>query len=180
MINSNFKKVLTNIIFSSTSSYDSESSSPVDNLPAIKSRGNMSRQISISDSYTISAMSSCINLLNHMSTTGSNNTLYMMVGTGTREATENDYDLQTINNLLTCDSVVVNSSGNHTKIYTAVFSNTTSNDIVITEVGLYGNIMYQHFGTPTYDRFLLDRTVLTTPITIPAGESKAITYELGF
>lgn len=180
MINSNFKKVLTSIIFSSTSSYDSPPSSPSDYLPAIKSCGNMSRQLNFSESYVENVMASYVNLLNHMSTNGSNNTLYMMVGTGTREATENDFDLQTINNLLTCDSVVVNGSGNHTKIYTAVFSNTTSNDIAITEVGLYGSMAYQHFGTPIYDNFLLDRTVLSTPITIPAGESKAITYELGF
>ncbi len=180
MINSNFKKVLTSIIFSSTSRDDSYPECPVANLPAIKSRSNMSRQIDISDSYTTTVMVYYINLLNSMSKTGSSNTLYMMVGTGTREATENDFDLETINTLLTCDSVVVNRSANYTKIYTAVFSNTASNDITITEVGLYGNMVYQHCGTATYDDFLLDRTVLSTPITIPAGESKAITYELGF
>ena len=180
MINSNFKKVLTSIIFSSKSRDDAYPACPNVNLPAIKSRTNMLRQITISEDYARIVMSFYTNLLNNMSKTGSNNTLYMMVGTGTREATENDFDLETINTLLTCDSIVIGSSGNYTKIYTAVFSNTTSNDITITEVGLYGNMVYEHFGTPLYDRFLLDRTVLSTPITIPAGESKAITYELGF
>lgn len=180
MINSNFKKVLTSIIFSSTSKDDAYPKCPNVDLPAIKSKTNMSRQISISDDYTDLVMTYYTNLLNSMSKTGSNNTLYMMVGTGTREATENDFDLEIINTRLTCDSVVINSSANYTKIYTAVFSNTASNDITITEVGLYGNMIYQHYGTPIYDRFLLDRTVLATPITIPAGESKAITYELGF
>lgn len=122
---------------------------------------------------------SFINSLNHMRTAPTTNSItFIRVGTGTTEATEDDYKLETYATGLTCDSVVTAIGSNNTKTYTATFSNTTDSDITVTEIGFFTNCYYR--TSVENDNFLLDRIVLTTPITIPAGESKAITYELGF
>ena len=120
-----------------------------------------------------------INALNHMAKTGGrNSTTYIQCGTGTTAATEDDYRLESIATGLNCESVVTAVGNNYSKTYTAIFSNTTNADIIVTEIGFF--ITYPTTGDSSVDYYLLDRTVLTTPITIPAGESKAITYELGF
>lgn len=123
---------------------------------------------------------SFINSLNHMSTAPTTNSVtFIRVGTGMTEATEDDYKLENYTTGLTCDSVVTAIGGNYSKkTYTAIFSNTTDADIVVTEIGFFTNCYYR--TSTENDNFLLDRIVLDTPITIPAGESKAITYELGF
>lgn len=95
----------------------------------------------------------------------------MRVGTGTTEPTLDDYNLESIPEGITVDSVTVTNTSITTKTYTAICSNSSDSDITITEVGLY-------MGSAT--GYLLDRTILDTPITIPAGESRAVTYELGF
>lgn len=118
-----------------------------------------------------------INSLNNMATVaGSNATTYIKCGTGTAEATENDYQLEADATGLTCDSVATAISANDTKTYTATFSNPTANAITVAEMGFFCRSYIGH----NYDNFLLDHIILDTPITIPAGESKAITYELGF
>ena len=122
---------------------------------------------------------SFVNALNHMATgAGTNSTTYIKCGTGTTAATEDDYELEVGATGLTCDSVVTAVGSNDAKTYTATFSNTTDTDIVVTEIGFF--MCYAYTGGSPLDNFLLDRIVLNTPITIPAGESKAITYELGF
>lgn len=123
-----------------------------------------------------------INSLNHMATSTevsvNNGLTYIECGTGTTEATENDYKLESPASGLSCDSVNTAIGSNYTKIYTAIFSNTTEADIVVTEIGFFTKYYYR--TNAAYNNFLLDRIVLTTPITIPAGESKPITYEIGF
>jgi len=123
---------------------------------------------------------SFINSLNHMMTAPTTNSItFIRVGTGTTEATEDDYKLENYATGLTCDSVVTAIGGNYSKkTYTATFSNTTDADISVTEIGFFTNCYYD--TTNENDNFLLDRIVLDTPITIPAGESKPITYELSF
>lgn len=132
---------------------------------------------SITTGYRSDIAFAFINALNHMGTVaGRDATTYIKSGTGTTEATENDYELEVEATGLTCDSVVTAISANDTKTYTATFSNSTANDITVAEIGFF---CCSYTGN-NYDNFLLDRIVLDTPITIPAGESKAITYELGF
>ena len=181
MITSNFKKLLT-VMFSSMYNGNYNPTIPYNKtLPTLVSTDGTERTMLFSGESTArTGMYILINMMNYMSTSGSNDTLYLKVGTGTTAATEDDCELETVNTDVSCDTVVVGNSSNYTKTYTATFSNPTSSDIIVTEVGLYGKFVYYNYGTLTYTDCLLDRTVLTTPITIPAGESKAITYELGF
>lgn len=122
---------------------------------------------------------SFINSLNHMITAPTTDSVtFIRIGTGTTAATENDYKLEAPVTGVTCDSVVTAIGGNDSKkTYTATFSNTTDADVVVTEIGFLTNFYY---SSSDNDNFLLDRIVLDTPITIPAGESKPITYELSF
>lgn len=134
---------------------------------------------SITTGYNVEIANAFINSLNHMATVaGRDATTYIKCGTGTTEATENDYKLEAEATGLTCDSVAVATaiSANDTKTYTATFSNSTANDITVAEIGFF---CCSYTGN-NYDNFLLDHIILDTPIIIPAGESKAITYELGF
>lgn len=122
---------------------------------------------------------SFINSLNHMLPNPSNNSItYIRFGTGTTEATDDDYGLEESATGLAYNSVVTAISSNYSKTYTAIVSNTTDADIVVTEIGFFTNCFY--YSAVQNDNFLLDRIVLDTPITIPAGESKSITYEIGF
>lgn len=184
MITNNFRKILM-LIFSSQASNTW--------APFITYGGVLTQLVSIygeekqvlasHESTATEVFNSLINTMNHISTSSSNSVLYLKVGTGTIPPTADDFQLNYIEDNIPCDSAVVGNSANNTKTYTATFSNPTNSDITITEMGLYGKIMYYNDGTTGeiyYDDFLLDRTVLSTPITIPAGESKAITYELGF
>lgn len=125
-------------------------------------------------------MYSFINSLNHMITAPTTDSVtFIRIGTGTTAATEDDYKLEAPVTGVTCDSAITAISGNDSKkTYTATFSNTTDADVVVTEIGFLTNFYY--YSTSINDNFLLDRIVLDTPIIIPAGESKAITYELGF
>lgn len=166
------------LIFSSTETGTNQPKIPTANLPKLVGLDGTETQITNETGWA-NDMNGWFNIMNHLAKTSSNYNLYLKVGTGTTAPTENDYELQTVNTDVSCDVVVVGNSANYTKTYTATFSNPTNSDITITEVGLYANIMYNSRGE-SYKDVLLDRTVLTTPITIPAGESKAITYELGF
>lgn len=177
MITKNFRKILM-LISSSTSTEINAPKLPLP-LPTLITTDGEERQMTVAHvENTLYIIYGLVNMLNHMSTSGSNNTLYLKVGTGTTTPTENDYELATVNTDISCGVVVAGVSANYTKIYTATFSNPTSSDIIVTEVGLYGSVVYQ--TKPAYIDCLFDRTVLSTPITIPAGESKTITYELSF
>lgn len=177
MITNNFKKILM-LIFSSTETGTTQPKLPTANLPRLVGLDGAEKQITNEIGWD-SHMNGWFNIMNHLTKASSDYNLYLKVGTGTTTPTEDDYELQTVNIDISCDTVVVGNSANYTKTYTATFSNPTNSDITVTEVGLYANIMYNS-RSESYMEVLLDRTVLTTPITIPAGESKAITYELGF
>lgn len=177
MITNNFKKILT-LIFSSTATGTSSPKIPNTDLPKFVGVNGNEQQL-VNQYGFENKQNGLYNMMNHLVKTSSNANLWLKVGTGTTAPTENDYELAAVNTDVSCDSVIVGISANYKKTYTAIFSNPTSSDIIVTEVGLYGNIMYNS-QNDFYMDVLLDRTVLTTPITIPAGESKAITYELGF
>lgn len=104
-------------------------------------------------------------------------------GTGTTPATASDYWLESI---LTASqiSVATPSAVSFSRLdtydeYSVTFgvTNNTSADITISEVGLTA-MPASAGGTACYT--LVDRTVLDAPITIPAGQSKQITYTIRF
>ena len=134
---------------------------------------------SVTTGYSADIAFAFLNSLNHMATAeGREATTYIKCGTGTTPATENDYNLEAEATGLSCDSAApsTNTTSNDIKTYTATFSNTSANDITVTEIGFF---CFSYDGG-SYHNVLLDHIILSTPITIPAGESKAITYELGF
>ena len=103
-------------------------------------------------------------------------------GTGTTPATVSDYALESILgdnkiNVSTPSSISFSRYDTYEE-YTVTFgvTNKTAEAITISEVGLTSLPLK---GTPNYYA-LVDRTVLDTPVTIPAGQSKQITYTIRF
>ena len=103
-------------------------------------------------------------------------------GTGTTPATVSDYFLESI---LTKTEISVSSPSavsfsqfDTYEEYSVTFgvTNNTAEAITISEVGLTA-VPYS-YSTASYA--LVDRTVLDTPVTIPAGQSKQITYTIRF
>lgn len=107
------------------------------------------------------------------------------VGTGNTAATEDDYALESPVTSGLAGTVTINkdmdANGNPYITYNLVLSNSTSADIVVKEIGLYescscGNTVG---ATSSSERnFLVDRTVLDTPVTVPANGNAAIYYTL--
>ena len=103
-------------------------------------------------------------------------------GTGTTPATVSDYFLESI--LTTTEisvstpSAVSFSQFDTYEEYSVTFgvTNKTAEAITISEVGLTA-VPYS-YSTASY--VLVDRTILDTPITISAGQSKQITYTIRF
>lgn len=181
MITNNFRKILT-LIFSSNANGTYTPAIPTTNLPQFVNTGGTTTQMNSFEGYG-NRLLFLYNMMNHMSkgiiSESSIGTLHLKIGTGTTPPTVDDFELTELESRVSCDTVIVGNSANNTKTYTATFSNPLNTDITVAEVGLYGTIIYNGM-TESFMEVLLDRTVLSTPITIPAGESKAITYELGF
>ena len=100
-------------------------------------------------------------------------------GTSTTPATVSDYRLESILDN-TKISVASPSEVSYSRLdaheeYSVTFgiTNITSNAITIAEVGIVAKINDFYYA-------LVDRTVLDTPVTIPAGQSKQITYTIRF
>ena len=108
-------------------------------------------------------------------------------GTGTTPATTSDYCLESILSntqiSVTAPSVVSYSRGDTFDEYSVSFgvTNITDEAITISEVGLIATPYYV-FATQgsTVYYVLVDRTVLDTPVTIPANETKHIAYTIRF
>lgn len=106
----------------------------------------------------------------------------VLFGAGTSPATTQDYKLDTP--ITTGLSIVFPKSLTYAKgasfedvAVTYGVTNISSSEITIAEIGL---IVAMLDAESLYDNFLVDRTVLDTPVTIPAGESKQITYTIRF
>lgn len=102
------------------------------------------------------------------------NRLYMAVGTGTTEATAEDYTLESENTNITCESITQSYTQSYKRQITATFSNPTAQDITLKEVGLFEEWRFDEYNGANW---LLARENIN--VTIPAGESKAITMEIG-
>lgn len=178
MVTNNFKKLIFSYLLNSGSINTSQPYAR-ENVEVVRTDGTTSQLLG--SNTRRDAYSTNINCLNNISTsTTDNGTMHVKVGTGTATPTADDYELESINSDVTVSVAATASTNSHSKIYTVTLNNATTNDINITEIGLYG-MLADYYGTALgCHEILLDRTVIDTPITIPAGESKAITYELGF
>lgn len=108
---------------------------------------------------------------------------YVFFGDGTTPATVNDIALE--NSVSTKikvtypSAISINEKDEYIE-YTATYGVTANEDVTISEVGaaLKAYLIISSAGAA--HTILCDRTVLDTPITIPAGESKQITYTIRF
>lgn len=129
----------------------------------------------------VEIMSKCItNALNQVATNNiiarqSQNRVFMAVGTGATEATAEDYTLENVNTDITCEAITQTYTQSYKRQITATFNNPTSQDITLKEVGLF-------YETYVNDNYYINTIMLAREninVTIPAGESKAITMEIG-
>ena len=118
-------------------------------------------------------------ILCDMNKYGTSGHQYVRFGNGTSPATVNDYKLES---QIDSDITVANPSAVTTEqtdsyiSWTVTFGVSASVEKTISEIGLISEV-YTPSGNITT---LVDRTVLDTPITIPAGQSKQITYTIRF
>lgn len=182
MLTNNFKKILFKYIFGfSTIGSDTEyPNSNFSDKPTLISISGSNCPIKANTQYLLRDIwFSARNSLSTLATNPADGLGYIILGNGTTEPTPEDYCLESqITTNLSCDNVSV-SRNTTVKTYTATFSNSGTSPITVTEIGYVSRTGY---GTDhmVYDDFLMDRTVLETPITIPAGESRTVTYELSF
>lgn len=108
-----------------------------------------------------------------------------VVGTGTTPATVNDYKLesQITSGLSSSGSTAFYrfDDAGFERVMSCVITNTSSEAITISEVGKVASINYfktETATTTTSGATLIERNVLDTPVTIPAGEHKTITYTI--
>ena len=100
----------------------------------------------------------------------------LIIGTGTGTVSENDYCLFNQYSDCTCGSASSSTTSNLTKSYTATFQNNSESDVTITETGIVGDIWVYN----SFYKLLLEHTLLETPVIIPAGETRTITYVWSF
>lgn len=188
MFTNNFRKLLFKYVFgANTTNGNSEPPDSYSSKPTLISISGSSCYFDANNSFSLQDIwRSAINALSTLDTipTNSQNSRgYILLGTGTTAPTADDYRLESqITTNLSCDSVSV-SRNTTVKTYTATFSNSGTSDMTVTEIGYALRMCYYIRSTSdtyTYDNFLMDRTVLDTPVTIPAGESRTITYTLSF
>ena len=104
------------------------------------------------------------------------NSAYLIIGTGTGTVSENDYCLFNQDSDCTCVSAASSTTSNLTKSYTATFQNNSESDITITETGIVGKLYIEN----NLRKVLLEHTLLETPVIIPAGGTRTITYVWSF
>lgn len=182
MLNRNFKTIMLGWIMSSQVT--------ANNIPRFQSQtiynvggggeGAEFPPTDASDTYREEISKCIINGLNQLTTTNtiarqSANRLFMSVGTGTTEATEEDYTLESENTNITCEAITQTYTTSYKRQITATFNNPTSQDITLKEVGLFFEIYYDDYNYA--NTIMLARENIN--VTIPAGESKAITMEIG-
>lgn len=111
-------------------------------------------------------------------------------GAGSTPATKEDYCLEapiTSGLTITNPSALTWENGGNGKYTVAadyLVRNTTESDINIGEIGVFVSAHYNSYtnlGNSTENNVLLmERTVLETPVTIPAGEARLIEYKITF
>lgn len=105
---------------------------------------------------------------------------YVYFGTGTTPATLDDYKLESIitSGISISEQSETSSLADNviTKKATYILKNNSSSDITIGEIGIYKYINYGSSSNASF--FLLERTVLDEPITIPADGTGTVNYTI--
>ena len=182
MLNRNFKTVMLGWFMSSQATNNNPPRFQTQTIYNIGSSGEGAEFPPTDAGYPDKEeLSKCIiNGLNQLTTANtiarqSANRLFMSVGTGTTEATEEDYTLESENTNITCEAITQTYTTSYKRQITATFNNPTSQDITLKEVGLFFEIYYNNYYYA--NTIMLARENID--VTIPAGESKAITMEIG-
>lgn len=106
-----------------------------------------------------------------------NSLVALVFGTGTTAPTAEDYALETdatASFVASLTTLVNYDSAKNEFIFSATVTNTTADDIIISEIGVRKGIYSTTTNTP--QNVLFAREVLQTPITVAAGETKTINY----
>lgn len=106
-----------------------------------------------------------------------NSLVALVFGTGTTAPTAEDYALETdatASFVASLTTLVNYDSAKNEFIFSATVTNTTADDIIISEIGVRKGIYSTTTDTP--QNVLFAREVLQTPITVAAGETKTINY----
>lgn len=182
MLNRNFKTIMLGWIMSSQVTGDSTPRFQPQTIYNIGSSGEGAEfPPTDADDSSKEEISKCIiNALNQLTTNNAIsrqavNRLFMSVGTGTTEATAEDNTLENENTDITCEAITQTYTQSYKRQITATFNNPTAQDITLKEVGLFYEIYYD--GQYYINTIMLARENIN--VTIPAGESKAITMEIG-
>ena len=110
----------------------------------------------------------------------------IQIGSGTTPATEDDYHLESqLTSGCSASAPTMefgeDENGNPIVEYTFTVTNNSENPITISEIGYFQNLYAsttKGSTSATNKNCMLDRTVLSSPVTIPAGEYAAIKYTL--
>jgi hypothetical protein len=108
----------------------------------------------------------------------------IILGSGTTAPTENDYRLESQFTSSMSASVqstlMLDENDNPETIFTITVTNQKNTAVTVAEVGLVESLSASRSfnSSPSYFAFLLDRTVLDTPVTIPAGGYAVIEYTI--
>lgn len=142
----------------------------------------------ISNSYAVSSLkfgdnsSSTPYLGNVLTALPQSNSAGVIFGNGDTPPTLEDYKLSgDIVSGFTCSAAISKASTDNGISITARYTitNTSSSEIVIKEIGVVSKIMSSNYSGLKYIG-LLDRTVLDTPVTIPAGGVGQVEYTITF
>ena len=107
----------------------------------------------------------------------------IVLGSGTTPATENDYRIETPVTGVSASISGSNSliSGNPARTYTIEVTNNNASSVTISEVAYIQKVSCANTleSSTTYTKNVcFDRTLLSSPVTIGAGETKTIAYTL--
>ncbi len=102
----------------------------------------------------------------------------IFLGTGDTEATVNDYCLADAIKLASTGGSCTHLANGLTTVQ-RTFVNNTENDVTIKEIGLYMFSPNSETGKE-YPIVLMGRKVLSSPITIPVGDTYVATYNIDF
>lgn len=126
------------------------------------------------------------NILTGITASGNSASAGLALGSGDTPPTENDYTVETIISNLTGTNNpnIYDSYDSSTGIYTVyldtLLSNATASDITVKEICRFtrvptGSALGQTVSG-NYVSIMMDRTVLDTPLTVPAGGTKTLRY----
>ena len=120
--------------------------------------------------------------------TTSYNSNGIVVGSGSTPPSESDYSLESLISSgisagysIDTSNNSLDANGNPQLKIILTITNTGSSNVTIGELGFIQKVRLANdqAGSGSADKYILfDRSVLNTPVTIPAGESAAITYIL--